>query len=433
MMKIKKLALPFLAVCLAVVCAFTVGCTQDDGGEITPPAADVSIVAVDPIMPVAFLSGIEYDIPQAVFVGDDGEELSYSVYFIDEAGNESLLSGDTFTPTVYVHGKNIGLKYVSEDNTVQEFSVPVLKATSVESGKTFYAFDKMFVLNNVESSALTESGTVFYGARDFSATYANALEASFAIHVKSIAGYDNFGSVIITVSDAADPSVSVNFSVVSIDDETSSISINGGDAVVMSGSVKDFENGFKLSFNSNTAKIFDVINTDVGTITTIADGRAFYGFKSGLVNVSIGVSAPRATAAISVVNINNQAMTTAASRDRIAPFVVCGEDIVILNNLKDKITVPKALAFDVLDPCAKTTVSVFTPAGDIAKTVDGKEFFEIDAKTAHEFTAEMLGEYTIQYTAIDRNGNKYGNGWYSVFIVDSVAPTLSVKNPVGRF
>jgi len=423
----KKIALLALIVCLTCS-ALLVGCADKNSGGGAPSEV-VKISESNPVMPVAFLSDVEYQIPQAVFVDDSGKKISYSVYMTDETGLETKLNGNTFTPRVLVHGKNITLKYVAGEK-VKQYSVPVLKATSIQNNKTYYSFDKMFVTSNVESSALTDVGTVFYGSRDFSATFANPLEASFSIHVKSLEGFANFESVSITVTDFVDNNVKAVLTISPNEEGNSLLSVNGGDPMVMKGSLKDFEDGFKLNFNANTQKIFDIENTEVGKITSTIDGKPFDGFKSQRVNLTIGITSPRATSAVSIVNVNNQTMTTSASRDRISPFVVCGEDIVIINNLKDKITIPKALAFDVLDPSVTTMVSVFAPDGNIAKTSDGKEFFELDAQQSYQFTAQSLGEYAIQYTAIDSNGNKYGNGWYSVFIVDNKAPSLTVKSPV---
>ena len=182
----KKITLLALAVCLTCS-VLSVGCADKNSGGGTQLEV-VKISESNPVMPVAFLSDVEYQIPQAVFVDDSGKEIDYSVYMIDETGLETKLNGNTFIPSVLVHGKSITLKYLAGER-VEQYSVPVLKATSIQSNKTYYAFDKMFVTSNVESSAITDVGTVFYGSRDFSATFANPLEASFSIHVKSLEGF----------------------------------------------------------------------------------------------------------------------------------------------------------------------------------------------------------------------------------------------------
>ncbi len=432
MKKFGKILPIFLTACFAFSFLSLGACKEKEEAPSTEPFVEpsVSVEPKEPIMPVAFLAGVEYEIPQAVYLDEEGNELAYSVYMTDDAGKESLLSGSTFKPSVTLHGKNISLRYEAEEKILGEFFVPVLNAVKEDNGKKYYDFDKLFILNGVESSQVTENGAVFYGNRDFFATYANMLDASFNVQIKSVAGYDNFENVTVDVADAYDPSVKIRLSVRSTDDKTSTLSVNGQSARSMSGSVKDFKDGFKLSFHNGAAKIYDALNTEISSVNATSEGKEFKGFPSGFVNISIGISNPRSTSAVCVAQMNNQGMDKTASCDAISPFVVCGEDIVMLNDLNENIKIPKAISYDVLDPSVKTTVSVYTPSGELAESVNGEELFEIDARKAYFFKAKALGEYTIQYSATDSNGNKYDNAWYSVFVIDSVAPTLSVKNPV---
>ena len=56
--------------------------------------------------------------------------------------------------------------------------------------------------------------------------------------------------------------------------------------------------------------------------------------------------------------------------------------------------------------------------------------FEVDASIDYEFVAEIMGVYTIQYTAEDVSYNSYDYGYYSVYVLDVVAPTILVKGDV---
>ena len=396
------------------------------------------ILATAPAMPVAFLEGMTYDVPKASFLDyNQGMPASVDshVYMVDEFGVESLLE-DKFQPNVTLHGSEIGLKYVSQSKVTGEeiittYFVPVLEAIEKDTyGNNLYSYDKMFVTKGVQNSETNKTGATFYGKNEFSLSYANKLQQDFSIAFKSQANHTNFSSVVLTLTDTENSSEYITIEIFNADATT--VKINDGAAIAAKGSFKNFEKGFALRFDSKKLTLEDTDGGRLGEITKTAEGKDFKGFSSNFVCVDISVKRVGALSALTIVNLNGHGMTSNNTQDYILPYVEAASDFSTKNKLGDTVVLPEAFAYDVIDPSVERKISVFNKNGEVVMAKDGTFLFEAPADRPHEVVLNVKGEYTVQYIAIDINGNTYDYVYYSMFALDSVAPILEVEEITAK-
>lgn len=395
------------------------------------------VITEFPVVPTAFIEGFSYTVPEATFTDYNlqmPDEVAYTTVFVDENGAESLITGE-FSPSVRLHENCVQLKYTATSSVTEEteeliYSVPVLKAiTEDEWGDKFYAFDKMFATEGVTSSGLEETGAVFYGENDFKIAYANPLDSSFSVDFTSVAGYDNFHSVVFTLTDYVDDSVSFTLEITPIDAEQSRVTINSTISSVVKGSFKDYNGGFMLVYDNQS---FEIINAfgKVGEVKTNTNGEPFTGFASNLVRLTVQTKGVYGTSAIKISNINGQYMNAMKNTDRIAPTLFLEKEMQVRYGVGEKVTLPKAIGVDVVCPNVEMSVSVTAPDGNVAVSLENESLFELNINEEKYFQATQLGEYIVQYVATDENGNKFTATYYTIYIVDKVAPSLALKSAV---
>jgi hypothetical protein len=286
----------------------------------------------------------------------------------------------------------------------------------------------MFVTEGVESSATTNLGATFYGKNDFAFEFANNLQASFAMTLKSQANYDNFSSLLITVTDAYDADCYLTFETTAIDNAKSKLVVNGSSVFTMVGSMKNFGSGFVLTFNNNTLKLSDASAAVILALKSTAIGEPFAGFVSGFVSVKVEVKGVTAQTAVAVNAFNAHSFTEENRYDMISPYIVPAQELSLKNSRNSTITVPKALAYDVVDPDVYAGITVYAPNGDVVTATDGTFLFEAPADKDYQIVLTSLGEYTLQYFASDVSDNSFDYGYYTIFAVDTTAPVITMKS-----
>ncbi len=412
------------------------GATYAESYVLAATKSTAPIATVAPVMPVAFLEGSEYAVPSAIFTDyntDTPSVVDYKVYLIGEDGEETAIE-QTLSPDVSLHGAEIGLKYVSKSSVtgqeiVLQYDVPVLESYSVdEYGDRVYAYEKMFKTVGVESSEHTQKGATFFGNGDYSFAFANKLHASFSVSLASLENYVNFESVTVKLTDANNPKECITLQTANDKNTKTTLQLNGGMTFSVNGSWKDFEKGIAFYFDNKTCVLEDTDGAAITTVSTTASGEPFTGFSSGFVNVEVQVNGASSTSAVTVVNLNGHGMAIGSEYDSILPYVVPAKEFPVKNAQGEKLIIPKALGYDVVDPNVFAGITVYLPDGEIAKTTDGVNLFEVEANTDFEILLEQIGEYTIQYYAEDVNGNSYDYGYYTAVVLDIVAPEISVPN-----
>ncbi len=391
-----------------------------------------------PVVPTAFIEGFSYTVPEAAFTDynlSTPDEVAYAVALIDEDGAESVITGE-FLPSVRLHENCVQLKYTATSSVTGQtealiYSVPVLKAiTEDEWGDKYYAFDKMFVTEGVTSSDLEETGALFYGENDFKISYANALNASLSVDFASVVGYDNFQSVVFTLTDYVDESVAVSVEIASLNAEQSRVTLNSAVSTTVRGSFKDYNSGFMLVYDNQSFEVANALGDAVGAFKTDLNGKPFKGFPSNLVRLTAEIKSVYGSSAIKIANINGQYMNATKNTDRIAPTLFLEKEMQVRYAFGETVTLPKAIGVDVVSPNVEVSVNVTAPDGNVVSSLNGVSLWEAEAGVENAFNAAQLGEYVVQYIAADESGNKFTATYYTVYVVDKIAPVLALKSTV---
>ena len=187
--------------------------------------------------------------------------------------------------------------------------------------------------------------------------------------------------------------------------------------VALSGSFKENE---KIELNLD---LFDKkVNFDVNTagkldITTYVDGQEFKGFTYNKVLVDIEIISATSEAAIYLNSINANTFSNGVM-DRISPVLDVLGEYGGTFNVGEKVSVPEALAIDVISGDCPMKLSVSAPDGSVVVDnidYDGKGF---------EFDLKQFGEYYVAISAEDLSGNAE-IFQYSVTAKDDEKPVLS--------
>lgn len=395
--------------------------------KVSAIRSDKPVLIEEPTIPVAFLSGIEYDVPQLCFVDYNTAEksvVSYKVYL-----NGQPLSAKKFTPSAKIDGATVDLTYeatsaVTNKTITKTYSSPVLYGVTLrESGKPKYEFDKLFVTNGVKSAELTEKGVRFVGNRDYTATFANFVNASFSIEFLKEKNY--FSNINVVVCDSVNKTekISVNFR--QMPDLKSEIRINGGKSVINTTPFVSETDTFGLNFNNFSLLLEDKNGAQIQEIHTNIYGDKFDGFSSGRVSITVEVNGVVADSAITVSRICRQALNNKSNDDKVAPSVYLKKSLKNVFNYGQKIVIPSAIGVDVLDVNPSITVSV-TYGNEIVKGLDGKELSDVPCSEELLFLPSSVGEYTIGYCTTDISGQSFTD-YYTIYVADIEKPTLSLS------
>ena len=406
---------------------YTVGITK----------SDAPILSKTPAIPTAFLQGFAYSVPEAMFVDYNTsvpELVEYSVYYLDENGVETELT-DSFEPSISRHGASVTLKYVAYSDIgggriEKLYSVPVLQVYNEnEYGDKLYDYNKMFITEGVSETDLTEYGAAFYGDSDFTLTYANRLSHDFEITFSTLSKLDNIDSVEIRLTDSCNSDEFIILEIYSNSLTESKVSINGGAMKTFGGSYKDVLGGLTLQYDSNVQKVYAGLD-ELGKVAQTALGNPFNGFSSGFVNITLQAKGVTARSALVVAMLNGHSMILDEKNDIIAPFVDTEKEVNTQALLGTTVLVPQGIGYDVISPNILSKVSITDVFGKPVTALDGTYLWEADANREYSFIAEYIGEYLFNYSVEDASGNVYNSCYYTVFVKETVCPTLALAKEI---
>ena len=244
---------------------------------------------------------------------------------------------------------------------------------------------------------------------------------------------NNFDSLTIRLTDAADPTISLTFTIVKNDPSVASSKCDlyfSGVRYEVSGTFSydpEWPNAFDISYDNST-RILKDNTTGVRILTAQYDdaGRAFTGFPSRSVRMQIslnGVAGESSVLVSRIVNqrVNGRNVTDGVPgqpfKDNADPYIIYDQTVSRDGNIHTNHALPGAVAFDVLDPYVSVALRVTSPSGDV--------LYEGDAADGASFYIGEYGLYTAIYTAADSAGNEASNKVF-IEVVDKEAPQLLV-------
>ena len=163
----------------------------------------------------------------------------------------------------------------------------------------------------------------------------------------------------------------------------------------------------------NSLSVAEVLKTD--------GGKTFTGFTSGKVYIDMQIDRAESDAVskIGISEIAGQTIIPTIKNDSVGPTITVSGGIEDVE-YGEYIKVSGAVAFDFISSVESIKVNVYAPSGEPI-------YSNVELGAVQPILAEEIGIYTIEYVAVDTNGNQ-GKYEIGVKIIDYIAPTITLSN-----
>lgn len=408
--------------------------------------SEEAVVLKEPVFPHAFIAGETYTLraPVAYVYSRDGakREADFSVSVSYDGKREEIGENLSYTPSVKRSGDTVCLQYVLKGNNAREttytYEIPVVVINSASGLLT----ENLFVCNLIDAIKTEKSYLTAYTSSDNATmAFCNPIPAdNFRIRWKMSETYNNFDELIVVLEDYENKNEKAELAFGKADEENSYLSINGGPKYTVETSFVD--GSFTIEYRQSKRNISDS-NGVIASVEQLPDGKPFGGFSSGIVKVSLRFSGVRGYSAVSFSHMGNQALA-GIKKDSISPYIFFTDEVRVRYEQGENIKINKAFAYDVLDPSATVSVSVYklNEDGSVSDEevcdAEGVPIKDYDCSEAIVFAATDICRYRVEYTAKDWN-NRLAVTTYIYTVNDSLPPevqfgemakTGSIGNPI---
>lgn len=374
----------------------------------------------DAILPKYIIAGFNYDLP--ILNAKDyieNETILSNVYVKDGENDFKLLDENVHKFAYDVSGK-VFIKYVATSNTGSSevlYEIPIVdvyEGINLNIAKYFDTENLTYnkSRNNIEFETNLNEDANFI--------FVNSLNVSdFQLRFSINALKNNFSELSFVLSD------SIN------DHEKLTIKLlkDGNNAnVYLNDNIIPFV--LENVFNSNTEIYFKYNNlTNIFTLNNNQSIKVegFNGFSSNKAYFKTELKNIESKSSIHILNINGQTISN-DTVDLVRPELLLNGNYKSVYEIGELATVFKSASFDVLSPEVNATVTVRSPKGEYAKSIDGVELNNISPSENHQILLEEYGSYNILYTANDNNGSGLTRYTYTMFVDDTKGPNITLDN-----
>lgn len=380
-----------------------------------------------------------YDFPQALVSGIRYKIPAYSAYdytsgslvmkkmplYIKDVNGERLADNDTFTPIVANSGDKVTLSFKDGDLELKK-DIPVIVPEI--DGKLH--MENYFLADGINATALNNGINISAEKPDGGWVFANPLitdNLSFALRAEP--NKSTFSALKIKLSDSEKSSQSITM-VLRYSEGKTYLEVCGNRVTLNCGFAANSDvNRHNIDFEVNGNRL--TVGESNIRLTTIDDGEQFTSFASGKVYLSVQFVDATNSASYYVTSINGQTVSSSGN-DRTRPKIsILGKyDVCILPG--NTITIPRAVAGDVLNGIAHFYLTVKDANGNFAESKDGVTLNKVSADRVYEIDAQSFGQYIVSYTAADTaNGNDLIR-MFAVTVEDNVAPEIKLGKTVSK-
>lgn len=386
----------------------TIGMTYTYCYDINIIVKKAPVIVKKPVFNPAFLEGDTYILPEVEGIDytdvDNPQIADVDIKAVSGTMEINIGTDRKYIPEVARNGDNVNIIYtLTSKNGIDKeeliYTIPVLKYKS-ENGINM---ENYFIQESIDNIVKNESGIIFMTeSSDSKLTFANALKADdfdFEFSIKK--DFNRMDSITLILKDYLNPEISLELKIIkaSSDNAKSMISVNGETSVNFSGTFYDEGNNSISISISNKNEIQDSSETIIATVKEDMQGRPFNGFPSGRLILNININQVDGLAGIEILNINSQ-MFTNSNYDSVPPkFLI--QDIPLRYNVGDRIYIPSALAIDVFDVMASSSITL---VGNFISE-DNITLNNVDASRGYYFIASKPGQFLITYKCTDRYDN----------------------------
>ena len=272
------------------------------------------------------------------------------------------------------------------------------------------------------SATMVEDDTILIANR----VSENEVGISFSITPEK----NGMENVKVIFRDGLEQGKSVTLTFLPNDSKTSYMRKSNSDKLyVIDGSFENAQIGFSFVFNVKTKTLKTIDGRIITTIEQMDNGTNFDGFYQGGVEVSFAVCRvdPEKGAQLNIQQVSNQQFSSrfyngeiAVYSDRTSPVISYFGDVPEGQyHIDNQVTLPAAIAYDVLNGKCEVFVKVTAPNGKVVLD-------RLSADTPRVFALSFYGKYTIEYITKDGGGREYITP-YVISVVDEVPPTLTIN------
>lgn len=380
----------------------------DIGDNLNPSFIDEVIV------PSFFIKGTTYNMPEyyAYDFHNNGNKIKADVFVND-------IKVDKYCP---LEVGDIIIKYVATSNTGSVEKFFNAKVIDVKNGNKL-DITKYFDSENLVVSS-NRIGTDFINQdtlQDAKTTFINYISANdFSLDFVVNQQTTNFNQMKIVLHDTVNPNnkIEIAFSM-----DTRRIFVCGKDTgFAFSESIFNTDGGdyANVSFDQRSGILFFGSNK-----YKIED---FSGFTGGLLRLEICLEEVCGPAGFSIRRISKQVMISIVTEDEIGPLLSYNGTYSVYSSLNSVCTVFSAVCSDLLSTVDLCYVSVKDTNNNIMTSTDGIYLEKVSCDREYKIKLTEYGKYSIEYYAIDSNGNTSNPTGQKINVIDDVPPVINISN-----
>ena len=231
-------------------------------------------------------------------------------------------------------------------------------------------------------------------------------------------------SVVMTDTKDSNSSLKVTFSKVNDINTAVTLSGEGKTYLIPASTYKVNQTDMELAYDAATKSLSDG-NSDTFYPAKSQNGNDFEGFQSHSLTVTIEVTG-KVGATFSLKELNTQRFGSDYQTDNVEPDICIPFSLTkaLYNSV---VTLPTAMAADVLADNATLKMTVKTPSGKIATDKAGTSLKDVDGNASHKLKVNEYGLYRVSYAASDGTNQTRDIG-YTISVTDMGAPAVQLAS-----
>ncbi len=379
---------------------------EKDGLE--PLVIEKTVSAVNPIAEAGYMS--DY------FLTENGTAKSYANGVVFSALANGNMTVKYIRPlnTRDMSIKFVTVGFVTEQLTAEE--IEELKSELVGAGKAYATVEELDAALEEKVKDVNGNETDEYVGVEYNGVKYYKIRRFYLRD--SLVDFRNFGSFAITLQDSLNPAERVT---VTYKRNGNSFISNICGKTANTGT--NMNNEFFLRYDPTTMMISDASNNKLGALTMTDAGKAFNGFSSGSVYVTITVQDITGNCSMLFKQMNNHAFNDNAT-DNITPVLWLNGTVDGRYQIGKVALIPSADAYDVLNKITAPTVTITAPDGTVLLD-------NAPADIEYKLTLGQYGTYMVVYAAKDGTGNIITTT-KSLLVSDERAPALKFSSGIAK-
>lgn len=246
----------------------------------------------------------------------------------------------------------------------------------------------------------------------------------FGLYFAGIAG-NSLQKVEFVLTDADNPEESVMIAFSAMNEASSLVKVNEAkSSYIINGSLYvENTSDFYVHYNAEHQHFSDSLGYTIPVRNTV-DGSLFSGFSSHKVTLKIQLYGEKGSV-FRLTELNHQRLGNLYTIDTESPT------ITILNpvskaSINSVLTIPQALAMDVLAEHSIVTMRVLDPDKAEVKAVDGTKLTDVTVDKDYQIKIDKYGTYIVLYKATD-GANMTPSYSYIINVQDNCKPEITLK------